>query len=233
MPRHYVLLLCAFAAGGGAVGCQSGSARFHVIPLGTRSLAPRSELLSTWQADRCFWWNDEGGRLCVVAEGRTISWRGKYFSTRQSISLVLPRTPEAARESYAVDRETARMISRVGLVHTRAASLSGLVTIWDVDGKRLRGKYRVLGRQQNFVVLWGWRGDQNVLLLGEFRAVHDPRRGEEILRRTEEGALVRRSRPPVADEPRAGRGSRPEDRASARGDAPVTPTPCFLPIMVP
>jgi len=114
-----------------------------------------------------------------------------------AMSLVLGPPPQGDGRNYRVDRNTLRAIHNAGFLHTRSASLSGLATVWDYNGKSLRGRFRINVLRQNYFVLTGWRPEVQLLLVGEFTSVADRAQGEAILRHTSEGPMART--PPSKD----------------------------------
>jgi len=171
-------------------GC-TGSARVHVIPLGGKQISASAPLLQQVHPNECYYWIDGRGRLCISMRWQERSLFGKLFEKEFSLSIVVESPPAQESRDYRIDLRTVRLRSREGLSNARAGSLAGSLAIFEFEQGRLRGAFRFTGRRQTYSVLTGWAGDMNVLYLGEFRAVLDPRRGEAILRETEEGALTR------------------------------------------
>ena len=179
------------------VGC-TGGASIHVITLEGKRLNLTGAMLATVHADECYHWVDDQGRVFVAMRGTRGSLLGARFSREFVLSLVASGVPAGTTRGYAATRQTLRTKSRSGYSHTRAASLSGALVLWDWGKATLRGRLRVIAKQQAYSVLSGWGNDGRVLLLGEFRAVRDRRRGEKILLQTEEGGMVRGSDVPPA-----------------------------------
>ncbi|MBI4717996.1 MAG: hypothetical protein HY763_09350 [Planctomycetes bacterium] len=185
------------------VGC-AGGASIHVITLEGKRLNLTGPLLATVHVDECYHWVDDQGRVCVAMRGTRGSLLGARFSREFVLSMVAPGVPAGTTRGYTATRQTLRTKTRSGYSHSRAASLSGALVLWDWGKATLRGRLRVIAKQQAYSVLSGWSNDGRVLLLGEFRAVRNRRQGEGILARTEEGGMARASEPVPAAKTEAG-----------------------------
>lgn len=116
---------------------------------------------------------------------------GKRFEKEFLLSLVAKELPAGGGREYRMDRRTARVRHDAGYTHRRAASVSGILAIWDYGQSQLRGRFRFTAKEQSYSVLKGWNGNNAVLLVGEFVAVCNEAVGKELLKRTEEGSMSR------------------------------------------
>jgi hypothetical protein len=169
-----------------------------LIPLGLQRIDARGPLIYTLRASECYFWIDADDQLCIACADETGPWFGEGAGTTLRVSLVLEGLPAHVARDYRASRQTLRGRASQGSRHARFASTGGIVAVWLDDEDHIHGRFRVLTRYQTFNVLLGWTGTQQVLLLGECRAVRDRRRGEPILTRTEEGGMERR---PAASQP--------------------------------
>jgi hypothetical protein len=185
--RIAVAIAPTFLAG---TGC-AGHARVHVVPLGTKRIDTASPLIVTVTPDQCYFWINEQEELCVAMRSFSGSMMGKRFEKEFLLSLVAKGVPAGSGREYRMDRRTARVRHDVGYGHTRSASLSGILAVWDYPRNQLRGRFRFTAKQQSYSVLTDWTGNNPVLYLGEFTAVKDRVRGERLLSRTEESAMGR------------------------------------------
>ena len=179
-------------------GC-SGSARVHTITLGSKRISTTSPLIIRIDPDECYWWINDKGRLCIAMRKANWSPLSKLLEREFLLSFVLDDPPAGPARNYRADRRTLRSRRRAGYSHTRAASLGGIVTVWDYGGETLKGRFRITAVRQSYLVLTGWRAGVRVLVIGEFTAVHNRGKGEAILARTEEDKMVRppaRTKPP-------------------------------------
>lgn len=190
VPRGVVVWvsLCGLWAG----GCH-GSARLDLIPLGVQRIEAKAPLIYTLRADECYFWTDAADQLCIACTDETAELFGEGTKTSLNVSLVLDGLPAHLARDYRASRRTLRGRANQRARHVRFASTGGIVAVWMDDKDRIHGRFRVLTRYQTFNVLLGWRGTQQVLLLGEFHAVRNRRRGESILARTEEDGMERSS----------------------------------------
>ena len=171
-------------------GCH-GRASVHVIPLDGRKISRTKPLIERITPRECYFWSNEKGELCIAMRSFRGSILGERFEKETIASFALGDPPAGSARNYAVSRRTARVVSDAGLSHTRAASLSGIVTVWNYGGDTLRGRFRFSAKQQAYSVLVGWGADSRVLFMGEFTAVCDRQAGEKILERTQEQGMER------------------------------------------
>ncbi|MCP4592460.1 MAG: hypothetical protein GY842_17135 [bacterium] len=141
-------------------------------------------------------------------EHESTSLRGEYGRKILVASIVLEGLPADRSRDYRLNRNSLRGRFRQGPKHTRFASLSGIVAIWQEDAQ-LRGRIRALVKQQRFSVLLGWTGNRKTLLVGDFVARHDPQRTADLVSRSESGGMQRNSAPAGHGQPRAVTGPNP------------------------
>ena len=171
-------------------GC-AGRATVYTTSLDTKKIGAAGPLVVRMSPDQCYFWLNEKQELCVAMRSVNPSLAGRRFEREFVLSLVLDEPPAGSVRQYSAGRRTMRARVRAGYSHTRAASLSGVVLVWDYGMNKLRGRFRLIAKQQAYSVLTGWRGDQRMLFVGEFNAVSNRVAGEEILRRTEEDGMER------------------------------------------
>lgn len=186
-------LIGLLIAGAGTVGC-AGSARIGVVPLNLRKLRDRDPLIRNLDAQRCYYWQDQNGRLCIAMEFENLSLIGDYGRRSLAMSLVLNDMPAGEARNYRVNLRTLRMIARAGAEHVRWASLSGIFAVRRTSDDHIRGRFRIAAKQQKFHIALGWSSDSRVLLFGELDAIPGERQGREILKRTEADGMDRTTR---------------------------------------
>ena len=179
-------------------GC-AGHASIHLVPLGGSKISTTAPLVQKITPDECYYWVNEKNELCLAMREVDRSIWGKRFEGEFILSLVLEGLPAGAARDYRVSRRTLRARLRAGYRHTRAASLGGIVGVWDYDGGELKGRFRMSAKHQTYSILTGWGGNAAVLFVGEFTAVLDRPAGEKILARTEERGM---ERPPPGTKPK-------------------------------
>lgn len=171
-------------------GC-AGTGRVTVVPMNFKKISTAAPLLERLDAGECHFWQDEKGRLCVAMAGENLSLIGDYGKRSMALSLVLDAPPAGKARNYSVNTGHLRMTARTGANHKRWASLSGIVAVWQEHAGHLRGRFRILAKQQRFHITTGWAANARVLLTGEFNAVPNPKRGQSILEKTEANGMER------------------------------------------
>jgi hypothetical protein len=175
-------------------GC-AGRATVHVTSLDTKKITATGPLVVRASPDECYFWVNERHELCVAMRSANASLAGKRFEREFALSLVLDGPPAGSARQYSVGRRAMRARARAGFSHTRSASLSGVVLIMDYGADKLRGRFRLIAKQQTYSVLTGWKGDHRVLFVGEFDAVSNRSAGEKILARSEAEGMGRGAAP--------------------------------------
>ena len=151
-------------------------------------------------ADRCYHWLDQQGRLCIAMASDNLSLIGGDDQPSMVMSLVFDAQPAGPGRDYRVTRRHLRMITRAGSRHRRWGSLSGIVAVWRERGGRLRGRFRIAAKQQHFSIALGWAGRGRALLVGEFLAVQNSKKGMLILKRTEANGMQRGLAPMITSQ---------------------------------
>jgi hypothetical protein len=175
---HFPFFILHFLA-----GC-SGSAALHMVPMGYTRMDARAPLVLPLCAANCWYWIDDDRQIRVAMSD---SGAGRSLE----LSLVLDGLPAGAGRNYRVTRRTLRGTLSQGGEHTRFASIRGIAAVW-IDGPdRIDGRFRISMKHERFNILLGWHGAQEVLLLGQFRAVRDRRRCEAVVASTEQDGMER------------------------------------------
>lgn len=171
-------------------GC-SGRALVHTVPLGTAKINTQGPLLLHESLEECYFWLNERDELCIAMRKFKHSLFGKLAERELVMSFVLPGAPAAESRDYKMDRSTARVFSRFGIYPQRGGSQNGILTVWDFGEGKLKSRFRFNARQQTYNVLTGWSPAASTMYVGEFTAVQNRRRGDAILKQTEEAGLGR------------------------------------------
>gem|GEM_PF-6305997 len=172
-------------------GCHGG-ASYTIVSLEMKRISASEKLTVPIKAGECYHWVNDAGRLCVAMRMNDSSILGAMFSKKSVASFVLGDPPAATGRNYRATRSTARFHNDAGYGHTRAASLGGIVGVWNYDKPVVSGRFRLNTIQQSYSVLTGWTGKKRVLYVGSFNAVRDRRAGEAILLETERDGMARR-----------------------------------------
>jgi len=181
---------------GGCIGC-SGRGTVHLVSLDAKKIAVTGPLMPNIALDEAYYWLNDDGKLCVALRQKHQSFFSPIFSQDISLSLILGEPPAGDTRAYPAARDTLRMRTTSGVTQLRSGSLAGGSVVWDYSKRQLRGRFRITVKQQSYTVLTDWTGNSRILLIGEFTATENRKRGEEILKRSEEDGLERSGGPPV------------------------------------
>jgi hypothetical protein len=196
-------------------GCAGG--RVDVISLDFRNIDGPDPVVHRIPLDDCCWWLDEDGKVCIAMERRGMpDWPLGPF--RFEMSLVLERPPAGQARNYSIDSRALRAVARLMFVRSHFTSRVGILALYRERPDRLRGSLRIQVESESPQLLGGWSRSR-YLMLARFHAVHDPRRGREILARTEERGWERdapATRPALQEPSAMDAGSVPPASAPAR-----------------
>ncbi|MCH8148748.1 MAG: hypothetical protein IH987_12250 [Planctomycetes bacterium] len=171
-------------------GCR-GHGVVHLVPSGTAKISMRKPLLVEIHPTECYYWVTDENQLCIAMRQIRHSLFGVRGRREFILSMVLEGVPASVGRNYRAGRRTMRAHRHRGLSHSRLASLVGIVSVWDFDQRKLRGRFRLSTKQQTYSVLTGWGSDRRVLVIGDFTAIKDRKAGEALLARTEERGMAR------------------------------------------
>ena len=199
--RIAVLGLAAVLAGCG------GSGRIHIASLNYRTIDPPAGPapgVAALDLERCYWWTDEKGQVCVSMERDVPSLLGRIGRFTFQMSLVLEEPPAGRARDYTVAKRELRALARVGPAQSRFTSVAGIVALYSEPGDRLRGSFRLLAAREVNGLLGGWSRPSSYLMTGTFVAVHDPQRGRAIAEATEAFGWQRDAPPRAAERAESG-----------------------------
>lgn len=151
--RSRVRLLAA-AAGLFMAGCSAG--RVQIVPWMRNDIQPREPLVGSIEPQEAWYWQGTDGRLNVVLARRSRSLLGRDLDSTWVMSLVLEDMPAGREKLYRASARTIRVAQSFGGDHRRAKSVTGVVVIERSSTNRLKGRFHVWLRQQQFTVLDGW-----------------------------------------------------------------------------
>jgi len=191
-----VLVLC---------GCSVG--RVQVVPMLRSDILPRESLIASVEPHEGWYWKGENGKLNVVLARHDRSLLDKNLDARWAMSLVLDDMPAGRERLYRVNPRTVRLVESYGGSHRRAKSASGVVVIERSIGGRLKGRFHLLVRQQQFTALNGWGPPLYraplAIMVGRFEVRPDAARGKPVLARTEADGFDRAADELAATQPAA------------------------------
>jgi len=176
-------------------GC-GGSGSVHVMPFERRDFPPTEPPAEVIPATEAYWWR-EGDELNVALRREALCLAGPSCERELLLSLVVEGMPAGRERLYPLQRDALRERSSDRGAHRRSASLNGVAVIAAPQGGRLKGRFHVSVRQQQFTILTGWTPRLAraplAVMAGTFEAVHDPRRGRKIRARVEADEFDRSS----------------------------------------
>lgn len=182
IPRTILLLLLTVLPTWG--GC-TGSGKVQILPVARRDLSPREPLIQTLPVQEAYYWMDAEGKLKIALRYRASSLLGSAFDTKWALSMILPGPPAGPERLYDLRTSEVLWTFSQGGNHQRCRSLRGVAVVEDRRNGRLRGRFQITVHQQVFTMLGGWQNAAWLLTLGEFEAVENITRGQEILASTE------------------------------------------------
>ncbi len=176
-------------------GCSVG--QVQVVPMMRSDIQPRESLIASVEPHEGWYWQDEKGKLNVVLARHDRSLLDKNLDARWAMSLVLDDMPAGRERLYRANPRTVRLVQSYGGGHRRAKSASGVVVIERAIGGRLKGRFHLLVRQQQFTALSGWGPPLYraplAIMVGRFEVRPDAARGKPVLARTEADGFDRLS----------------------------------------
>lgn len=168
-------------------GCAVG--KVQMLPLMRADIHKREPLVGSIDPHEGCYWQSEKGTLNIVLARRGRSLFDENFDFTWIMSLVLEDVPAGSERPYRATPQTMRLFQSHAGDHRRAKSTSGVVVIERLAGDRLKGRFHLLVRQQQFTVLGGWgpplyRAPMSIIV-GEFVVARDPTRGRRLFEQTE------------------------------------------------
>jgi len=181
----------------GAVGggCRAPG-RIELSSLNYRAVDPPAPRAAVVNARRCYWWEDDAGRVCIAAERVDRFWFSPKTPFRFGLSLVLGPPPAGREREYAANARTLRAVVRLGPAEARFVSSVGIAAVKRRERDRLECSFRLLASREVFQFLT-WSRPARYLIQGKLVAVHDEERGRQILKATESAGW---QRDPAADQ---------------------------------
>lgn len=168
-----------------AVGGCTGSGKVQILPLARRDLPPQEPLIQTVPVQEAYYWIDPEGKLKIAMQYRVNSLLGPVFDAEWALSMVLTGPPAGSERLYDIRTSEVLWIFSQGGNHQRCRSLRGVAVVEGPRNHRLRGRFQITFHQQMFTMLGGWQNASWLVTLGEFEAVRNAARGQEILAKTE------------------------------------------------
>lgn len=197
LPARSVLLPVLALAASCLIGCSVG--KVQTLPLMRIDIQKRESLISSIEPPEGCYWQGDKGTLNIVLARRGYSLIDKTLGFTWVMSLVLEDMPAGRERLYRATPRTLRLCQSGGGDHRRAKSTTGVVVIERLAGERLKGRFHILVRQQQFTVLNGWgpplyRAPTSIMV-GEFVVACGETQGKRLFEQTEADGFDR-----IADE---------------------------------
>jgi hypothetical protein len=163
----------------------------QVTSLTASAIDPPTAEIVNFDPDRCWWWLDEYGRLCIAMQQDRLSLLGPIAHATFRMSLVLGEPSAGVGKNYRVDRNAMRASYHHGPSSHRFRSTKGIVAVRDRANHVYEGTFRMWALHSSSGVLAGWSRAGPYLFLGRFRAVYNPEAGRTVRAETEYGMWAR------------------------------------------
>jgi len=196
MRGYRLLIACRIGALSAAClfcGC-TGSAAIHFVSLHPTEIDPPPTEVWQFDAQECYWWVDEAGKLNLTwTHKKSNLLLGKFGLIELNMSLVLNEPPAGSGRNYRVRGNTLRAVFTSALQRQKLQSQSGIVAVMVDDENHIHGSFR----------LWVWPKKElqffsfipatsgRLLCFGTFRAVKDEPRGAAVRSYCESNAGAR------------------------------------------
>jgi hypothetical protein len=162
-------------------------------------------LIGSVPIHEAYYWLGEDGSLHIALRHYSRSLLNEVFDAEWLMSIVLDGLPAGSQKLYRIRAREIRMARSHRGDHRRGQSVTGIVVVEAPRGGVLKGRFHAWVRQQQFRVLTGWAPEIHrapmQVMVGEFEAVQNATRGQEILSETESEGLERPPPTPTATQP--------------------------------
>lgn len=163
-----------------------------MVPFSRGDLRADEPLVHDVRLGEGYYWVDDDDRLKIALRRRADSAISDMLDQLWAMSIVLDGLPAGRERLYEVQHSAVQMLQTAGGGRMRARSIKGIVVVGSPEGGRLRGRFHVSLLPEQFSVLKGWVPVWTPLVVaGEFTAVLDPTRGQEVLAVTEQDGYAR------------------------------------------
>lgn len=194
-PARLFRILTVGLLAAAVAGC-AGRGAVEFASLDLAAIDPPPPHVQRITFEKVFWYVEEAdGTLRLALDKDAPSLLGEIGRVRVQISLRLEKLPAGPTRQYPLRTNEMRCRIRVGAAESRLLSATGMAAIDRVDGRRLRGQFRLIATRRTLGLLGGWVNGPRALLLGEFEAVSGRDQCKAIYAATEENDFAR---PPIA-----------------------------------
>ena len=180
---------CFFAILGlGLAGC-TGSGSVVLVPMVRSDFGPQEPLVQTVPVGEAYYGVDRQGELTVALRCHQASLWGRMLDFDWQMSIVLDGLPAGSQKLYRAGPYSVRTVQSYGGDHRRGQSSAGVAVVDAPARGRLKGRFHVSMRLQQFSPLTGWAPvlyrAPLIIAVGEFEAIHQPQLAGQIRARTE------------------------------------------------
>jgi hypothetical protein len=161
-----------------------------------RADLPRREpLIQQISVDEAYYAVDDDGTLTIALRRNRQSMLFPRLSSEWAMSMVLEGLPAGRERLYPLSTREVRAAQSIAGDHRRWRALMGVAVVQAPQGGRLRGRFHATVQQQQYGLLTGWTPPVYqgpvMVLLGEFEAVLNASRVDELVERTEADGFER------------------------------------------
>ncbi len=164
-------------------GCR-GTGTVKAMPVARSDISDAEPLIQNVPLSEACYAIAEDGQVSVALSFHRDSWLGDAFDADWQMSLVLEGLPAGSSRLYKLKQDAARIVQSVGADRRRARGWTGIAVLHAPQGGRLRGRFHLNVRQQQFTLLNGWAPPvfqaPTMIMAGEFSAVENAARTHAI-----------------------------------------------------
>jgi len=175
-------------------GC-TGRGSVAMVPFMRSDLQPQEVLVQRVPINEAYYSVDDQGEITVALRYHAKSLLNKTFDVDWQMSIVLGSLPAGSQKLYRMSNRTGRIAQSHMSNSRRGESLTGIVVLHAPKNGRLKGRFHANMRLQQFGVLTGWSPAlyraPMVITVGEFEAIENFERAQQIRAHTEPEGLER------------------------------------------
>lgn len=156
-------------------GCGSGTV--HIVPMMRSDFPEQEKLVFTVPVREAYYDVAADGKVQIGLRYRVDSPLGPGLSVDWQMGLTVEGMPAGRERLCRLTAGAARIVQVAGADQRRSQAWSGIAVLHEPVGGRLRGRFHLTMRQQQFALLTGWSPSMFrapvMIVVGEFEAVKE------------------------------------------------------------
>ena len=160
-------------------GCRGGG-QIQFVPLNYRDVHETRPLIPRYDLDACYWWQDEAGKVHVSMGFSRGALLSEPYRVRFGLAMDLEEPPAGKARNYPIRGRKVYAKASQGYTSNYLVSVYGVVGVWTKPGRQLRGRCRMTMMQKSFSPIFGYSRAGQTILVADFIAVYDEKRGSAI-----------------------------------------------------